>query len=396
MFILTWDHFKRDNKKLLKYLKVDDGSMINLSYHDGFFICPDDYINRQKHFPKILTSMSIIDIFKRDYKVLYHTVRDFFQIFEGFDRLNYEKFKIGAKISYFLGASYYVYYKKINFLEKINPLYKRGHASYIKRNLRSLLNRFIELAAKKNIKMNIYALFKFAKKIIKEKSPNIFFRSEFNNLTAFCRSTSFNPFSTFIGSKFEEKIQELFEEMQRDEINNLTKKISAEIGENGIMIPLDEDNSFKKAANKRAQGLCVPDYVFVSDTMIVPADLKTNLTFAKERQISAFNLKSLFNKLENKKRIIFSGLTIEGEFIETAEEEAVHKQRKKKSKSPMGLLKKEGVEGKYLKIIASLWSKEKPIDQETLKLSGVKHENLGMIVYIFNDMLEKRKLVKAA
>lgn len=118
--------------------------------------------------------------------------------------------------------------------------------------------------------------------------------------------------------------------------------------------------------------------------------MKVNLNFAKETQIQGDNLRKLYNKLKDKFREIFADLTVEGEFVEPPKEEAKEKKQKKKSSTPMEVLKEKGVPGKDLGIINKLWQAGKKIDQETLKSEGFSHENLGMVVNIFNGMLKEK------
>lgn len=266
MFLLKWHHLKKDNKKLHKQLGVEKGTQINLHFSDGFLISPDDNVNRAAHLPKIINPKSIVEVFKDKYPKIYGDVEKFYKMVGGFDRLDYQKFKKGAKIAYFFAATYYLYSNGINNLGKVKTLYKDDYREEIEKRLSNLLSQFIELASHRGQKIELFSLFKFAISIIKEVSSNIEFSSEFSNLTNFLRSMKYYPYGILVGNEFEREVQEIFENEETKNEKYLAKQVHSRVNEKGVLIPLDEDEEFRKIANKKANGMNVPDYLFITTT----------------------------------------------------------------------------------------------------------------------------------
>lgn len=309
MFFLKWSHLKADNRKIKEYLNI--GQAIHpLQIRSGFFISPDDYANRQSPLPKIITpENSIIDLFAKRYTSVCNDVTNFYRIVGGFDRLDYKKFKTGAKLAYFFAAVYYVASQKIP-VAKINQLYQGNMQQDIEKKLARLLAGFVEMAAIQKQKITIFSLFSFAVNILIQAKISL--PDDFETLTAFVSSSSYWPYGMLLGQLFEQQVQEIFEGLETKNETYLTKLISANLGSAGILIPIDEDEEFKKFASKKASGIKVPDYIFITNSAIHPIDLKVNLEFAKPEQIDAANLAVLFNKCYEKISAIFDGFSING------------------------------------------------------------------------------------
>jgi hypothetical protein len=384
MFFLSWIHFKKENKRLHENLGVDKGNKIDLAFSDGFFICPDDRTNQASKLPKIILNSTIIEFFAQKYHKIYHDVDNFYKIGDAgvFDKNNYMKLKIGAKTAYFFAAAQYIFSKKFE-LKEIGEAYRGAHQKEIEDKLSEYLKGFVETAKKRGVKIKLADLFRFAKSLVLEISPNAKIDEEFNEYMTFVRSKRFYPYGTLLGTAFEQEVQGIFEKLETKNENHLAKLVQAKVGETGTLIPLDEDPDYRDAATK-AKGFSVPDYIYVTGKHIIPIDLKINLDFAKPEQVSAKNLRGLFEKTSKKIDMIFQGLTIEGKYIETHKEEV----KKEKALTPMIALKDKGLSGKDLGTIAQLWSKQQPIDQDTLASKGISGD-LGMIVDTFNNLLKK-------
>lgn len=314
MFFLTWNHFKKDNKKLHEYLG-SDGTNIDLNYTFGFFICPDDYTNRDSHFPKIIVNFTRLELFKMKKPEIYDNVEQFFRVVGGFDRLNYQKFKDGARVAYLLAAAYFAYENKLP-LASLNQLYREAYHKEILAHHQSYLVKLAELAAKNNQRMNIFSLYSYALKLIKETAPKVILPKECNSLLIFLKADGFNPYGQVLGSGFEEEMQKIFESLETSNEHYLTKLIAQYVGSIGVLIPLDGDQEFRKFADKNAKGISIPDYIFVTSKHIVPIDLKVDLSFAKEKQVDPNNLETLFTICESKIKVMFDGFKINGKRIE--------------------------------------------------------------------------------
>lgn len=389
MFFLNWNHFKTDNKKLYGCLGVERGAVINIKFINGFFIAPDDYSNRKSSLPKILLDKSIIEVFKEKSPKIVKDVETFYKIVGGFDRLNYVKLKHGAKLAYFFAASYYAYINNLKDV-KLDNLFKNPIQGEVTKNQSNYLIKFVELAAHRNQAINLSSLFHFAVLLIKEVSPKTNFPACFNRTVEFLANKSYYPYGNILGSGFEETVQEMLEKIETHNESLLAKLVRTVTNENGVLFPLDGDEQFKNAANKKARGIKLPDYVFVSAKHICPVDLKANLNFANLEQVTADNLQNLFLRMEDEIRIIFSGLTLGGKFIEPYKQETKELAAETKSETPMQVLKNKSITGKDLGIISKLWKESKPITQELLLSLGFSHTDLGMVVDIFNRMLSKK------
>ena len=244
---------------------------------------------------------------------------------------------------------------------------------------------------KNNVATNMPSLFSYSVSLLKSKFPDLkLHANEFGRIRNFFQTFNYNPLAQLIGDVLEDEIQTLFEKQETKNEHYLSKLLYSHIGERGVMISFDEDENIKKAANKKANGISLPDYIFITRRHIIPADIKTNLSFAKEKQVSAKNLRELFSKIYDEISYIFNDLKIEGRLIQRRDEVKDTQKQERKASTPMQILGKKGVPGSDMGKIGGLWRQGKSINEDDLRRAGVSHSNLGLIVNIFNGMLGKK------
>ncbi|MBU0666585.1 MAG: hypothetical protein KKB65_00840 [Nanoarchaeota archaeon] len=388
MELLTWNHFRRENNLLRKKLGVDEGKIFDLYFSNGFFIAPDSYKNRSEPISKILLKRKVVDVFRGSFPKISAVIKELFEVTEGFDPLNWDKFTYGLKLGYFFAATSYLYEKKLR-PELITFLYRRKHVRQIHYRFEYYIKQFLNLFEKfhEDRKKNLYVLFKFAIDLIHYVSPKTKFPKDFRNLKSFLKIIS-DPFMSLYGHAFEDVMQEKFKQTGLDIQDYILACSTSKVGENGVLIPLDEDDGFKRSASFHAGGLRVPDFLFITESRIFPVDLKVTLHKNNYNQVSANNIRQLFSLCKRDLCVIFDKITIEGHLIES--EKLKHK-IKKSIDNPMQILSKECQLSKIdMTLIATLWREGRVVDQNILKSMGVKHGNLGMITSVFNNALSNK------
>ncbi|MGV8087253.1 MAG: hypothetical protein ACP5N1_06505 [Candidatus Woesearchaeota archaeon] len=310
------DDFSKYNLILHKQFGEDAvTSRFNLKIVDGFFICPDDKLNHNNSSKHLIIEQSIIEVFSKKYPLIYENVKLFYNLTEGFDRLDWDRFKYGAKLHYFFAVSYYVYYNKLTRLDNIKYLYKEKIIRIIEKDMSFYIQGFIKLANERKVNNRLFSLFTLAVDIIMETSKKLKIPFDFNKLSYFMISKYYNPYNSLSGPAFEEEVKNILL-ANNDSTSYFNNLIENYLGESGLLILLDSDKQFMRLADLRAVGVSIPDYLFVTSTRIIPIDLKINLLFAEKKQVSRENLIILFKKTDNKINALFKGFTIENQLIE--------------------------------------------------------------------------------
>lgn len=284
---------RKDNSALA----AEVGAGQPLALADGFFICPDDRVNRRSRLPKLVLDESVMDFFAEWFPDIASEVETFAEMLGGFDRLDYETFKLGARLSYLFAAAAYLHGKGER-LPHPNRLYTRGRHEEILAAQHSLLTAFLTLALQNRCQPTLRSLFPFATKLLAERCAEM--PREFSSLAVFAASDGYHPYAILSGDAFELHFRERFENDAA-----LQERIAGRVGA-GALIALDH-HDFSGMLN-----VSVPDLLSVADRVITPIDLKLNLRFASWRQVSASNLRQLFSAEGSPLREVFRGYRIEG------------------------------------------------------------------------------------
>jgi hypothetical protein len=399
MWFLNWSHFSKDNEKLKEHLQISEGRKVDLKVVDGFFICPEDKVNSRSSLSHLnVDGLSIIDMFKENFPEDYGHVEKFFRAVGGFDRLNYTKLKIGAKLGYFYAVSFYVFDKGMTDIKKKTQLYQNPIQSSVMGNLDKYLAGFVELAAKRGVQISILGLFDFAKSLLISLNPNFKFTPEFSRMNEFIKTSGNYPYGLVLGDEFEKTIQDLFEKRESKHKEFLTKFVHSKVGKPGVLLAFDANKDLTKAAEKAAaehdyKGLKIPDYIYITDEEIIHLDLKVNLSVADPKQVSKENLRTLFLFLQKEIAVIFCDIKVEGKFIETPKAKKEDEKVEKKAMTPMQAFPElvEGYDKRSNGTIAKLWGQNRQITEDHLISAGITKGNLAQMVKIFNEMLKDKK-----
>src|SRR3989338_4302712 len=268
-----------------------------LALADGFFICPDDMVNRRSRFPKLILEESVMDFFAEWFPGIASEVETFAEMLGGFDRLDYETFKLGARLSYLFAAAAYLHGKGER-LPHPNRLYTKGRYEEVLAGQRSHLTRFLTLALQNRCQPTLKSLFPFATKLLAERCIEM--PREFSSLATFAPSDGYHPYAILSGDAFELHFRERFEHDAA-----LQESIARRVGA-GALVSLDH-RDFSGMLN-----VSVPDLLSVAGSVITPIDLKLNLRFASWRQVSASNLRELFSAEGSPLREVFRGYAVDG------------------------------------------------------------------------------------
>lgn len=267
-----------------------------LALADGFFICPDDRVNRRSRLPKLVLDESVMDFFAGWFPDIASEVETFAEMLGGFDRLDYETFKLGARLSYLFAAAAYLHGKGER-LPHPNKLYTRGRHEEVLAAQHSLLTRFLTLALQNRCQPTLRSLFPFATRLLAERCAEM--PREFSSLAVFAASDGYHPYAILSGDAFELHFRERFEQDAA-----LQERISRRVGA-GALVALDH----REFAGQLS--VSVPDLLSVSGGAITPIDLKLNMRFASWRQVSASNLRKLFSAEGSPLREVFRDYSID-------------------------------------------------------------------------------------
>ncbi len=365
-------------------LGIEEGEKINLQFHEGFFFCPNDQMNKESSLPKILLPETIIEILERKDPSL------FSQLFHGYNYIfpstslpwdNYSQFLQEIAVIYLLAASSYIIEENPSY-KKISQLYQEPHKTTILKKFTVYLQLFL---ARHGYKHNLMEFYSTARDEIGSSDEYLKFIETV--------PSSYNLVGHLIGGVLEEEIRndqslEIFQKEIKKHEQRFAALCGSVVRSPGILFGFEADDDVRDQLQKKAQGLGHPDFIFVTKEFIFPVDCKINLTFAKERQISAQNLREVLGKIPDTYQTIFNNITVEGKLIESVAEQALDKIVEKKTETPMQSLLKEGIiEKQSIGIIAKLWGLKKTVTIATLEQLGVKG-NLARIVKVFNEMLQ--------
>ncbi len=268
-----------------------------LALADGFFICPDDRVNRRSRLPKLVLDESVMDFFAGWFPDIASEVETFSEMLGGFDRLDYETFKLGARLSYLFAAAAYLHGKG-DRLPHPNRLYTGGRHEEVLAAQHSLLTRFLTLALQNRCQPTLKSLFPFATRLLAERCAEM--PREFSSLAVFAASEGYHPYAILSGDAFELHFRERFEQDA-----SLQERISRRVGA-GALITLDH----REFAGQLS--VSVPDLLSVAGGAITPIDLKLNMRFASWRQVNASNLRQLFSCEGSPLREVFRGYRVDG------------------------------------------------------------------------------------
>ena len=407
MNVFGLSELKRSNKKLHNELGVERGEQVDIKFVDGFFICPDDEENRKKNLPhKVILNINLVEFILNHFKDIAECIsllKDYMGQSKNSLVPNFFYLKKTFKLIFFFAGAYHIYScnKQVGSIK--SAIYKGDKAKELQKKIVNNFKCFLDLAIKKEISRNYKSLFDFAKYLIQEKIPQVKFKKHFRDFRSFVRFEGYNPLKNWLGDEWEPKIEEDFTEEDSEKLDKLFKKEFDAFRlirklvktKKGVLIAFDREEIIER----KPEGVKCPDYLYVTKKQIRPIDMKCTLKYAKPQQVSAENMREFFERAPSIFQDIFYGLTIEGKFMESSREDSKIERKEEESFDPQQVLSECGVDSrKDLKIISELWNEWKdkwqdkvPITQKILRERGIKHSNLGLIMKVFNEMLNNKK-----
>lgn len=303
MAIVRWDDFERGES-----LSRIFGTRPFLDVEDGFFLALDDYLNRRSGLPCVLLPTTIVQFFRVHFSNAYKDISAFYRLTgEDIDPLDWMKLKHGASLAYFFAVVCYAHETRPR-LKKVNDLYDAWIAGRIQPHLHYYLSNMLLAAQQEGVRVNLFNLFTFSIEMLKASHPTLHLPKDFKDITSFLRSGYAAPYTRrLIGEAYEENLQHSFES---EEASEVLAYISRHTGDDGILIPIDEDKPTRQYIHRHTRQCKVPDYLFITKKAIHPIDLKVALDHAREDQVSRKNLLIILSSCSERFLPVFRDSTV--------------------------------------------------------------------------------------
>jgi hypothetical protein len=306
-----FNEFGDGNYLLKSWLGIGKKGSANLKTARGFFVCPDDYLSRSSKLPRIVLSISTVELFEMMCPEVFSEVQPLSGWFKDYDRLDFAKFKSDAKLAYLFAVAYFLTNVPKGTYKSLKDFFGEEISASIRANMKDYIPGFSRMAHNSRVFLTRRAMFEYAKGIILDRLRDPDTSGILTNLGAFTKCMACNVYSHVLGDGFEEYCLARMHNLEKAEACELQLKLAKATGSDGVIIRLDTCRAFR-SYSARLTGIRIPDLLYVTSNRIYPIDMKANLIFAKPFQVSRENLAALLVAAKSVISVLFSGMTIDG------------------------------------------------------------------------------------